>query len=187
MELGIYTFGDIHTDPVQGTTVSPEQNTQDLLERARLADEVGLHYFGVGEHHRPDYSVTSPSTVLAAIAAPDEADQGGECRHGAEHRGPCPGVPAVRHHRPHQPGPRRADGRPRQLHRVLPPRRQSGRLRHTLRRAKLDLLLKLNEQERITWRGNFRPDLDDALILPRPFRAEDGGRELDIWIAIGGT
>lgn len=60
MELGIFTFGDIHRDPVNGTVVSPEQNIQDLLERARLADEVGLSYFGVGEHHRPDYSVTSP-------------------------------------------------------------------------------------------------------------------------------
>lgn len=69
MELGIFTFGDIHRDPVSGARVSPEQNVQDLLERARLADQVGLHYFGVGEHHRPDYSVTSPSTVLAAVAA----------------------------------------------------------------------------------------------------------------------
>nr|WP_246223598.1 LLM class flavin-dependent oxidoreductase [Pseudarthrobacter psychrotolerans] len=49
--------------------MSPEQNHQDLLERARLADQVGLHHFGVGEHHRADYSVTSPSTVLAAVAA----------------------------------------------------------------------------------------------------------------------
>ena len=69
MELGVFTFGDIHRDSVGGTRVSPEQNLQDLLERARLADQVGLHYFGVGEHHRADYSVTSPSTVLAAVAA----------------------------------------------------------------------------------------------------------------------
>ncbi|HJW01274.1 MAG TPA: hypothetical protein VJ617_19470 [Arthrobacter sp.] len=44
MELGIFTFGDIHRDPVHGSTVSPEQNTQDLLERARLADGSGVTY-----------------------------------------------------------------------------------------------------------------------------------------------
>src|SRR5688500_1193924 len=69
MELGIFTFGDIHADPVSGVAVSPEQNTLDLLERARLADQVGLHYIGVGEHHRPDYSVSARSVVLAAAAA----------------------------------------------------------------------------------------------------------------------
>lgn len=44
MELGIFSFGDIHRDPVRGTAVSPEQNTRDLLERARLAGQVGLHF-----------------------------------------------------------------------------------------------------------------------------------------------
>ena len=63
MDLGLITFADLA--PGQ----SPEQRMRNLLEEARLADEVGLTVFGVGEHHRPDYLVSSPATVLAAIAA----------------------------------------------------------------------------------------------------------------------
>ena len=69
MELGIYSFGDVHPDPVTGARVSAQQRMADLLERARLADEVGLDYFGIGEHHRADYAVSSTIPVLAAAAA----------------------------------------------------------------------------------------------------------------------
>lgn len=67
-QLGLYTFGDLTPDPVSGLTVSPQQRVKDLLEEAELADQVGLDVFGVGEHHRPDYLVSSPPTVLAAMA-----------------------------------------------------------------------------------------------------------------------
>ncbi|MDD0859916.1 LLM class flavin-dependent oxidoreductase [Arthrobacter alpinus] len=69
MELGVYSFGDVHQNPVTGEQVSPQQRMADLLERARLADEVGLDYFGLGEHHRPEYAISSPIPVLAAAAA----------------------------------------------------------------------------------------------------------------------
>ena len=69
MELGLYTFGDVHPDPVSGATVSPGQRLRDVLERVRLAEEVGLDYVGIGEHHRPDYAISSPSTVIAAALA----------------------------------------------------------------------------------------------------------------------
>ena len=63
MDLGLVTFADLA--PGQ----APVERMQNLLEEARLADELGLKVFGVGEHHRPDYLVSSPATVLAAIAA----------------------------------------------------------------------------------------------------------------------
>jgi alkanesulfonate monooxygenase SsuD/methylene tetrahydromethanopterin reductase-like flavin-dependent oxidoreductase (luciferase family) len=63
MELGVYTFAEL-TDE----TVGAEQRLRNLLEEIRLADEVGLDVFGVGEHHRPDFAVSSPATVLAAAA-----------------------------------------------------------------------------------------------------------------------
>ena len=69
MEFGIYSFGDVHPDPLGGPTVSPEKQLANTIERVRLADDAGLDYFGVGEHHRPDYAISAPATVLAAAAS----------------------------------------------------------------------------------------------------------------------
>src|SRR5437764_1619287 len=63
MDLGLVTFADLYPG------VSAEERMRDLLEEGRLADELGLKVFAVGEHHRPDYLVSSPTTALAAIAA----------------------------------------------------------------------------------------------------------------------
>src|SRR5579872_6106218 len=66
MELGLATFADLAAGK------SPEQRMRELLEEAELADQLGLDVFAVGEHHRPDFLVSSPATVLAAIAARTE-------------------------------------------------------------------------------------------------------------------
>src|SRR5437870_9784924 len=63
MELGIYTFAELTSDEI-----SPQQRLRDLLEEIELADQVGLDVFGVGEHHRPDFAVSTPAVVLAAAA-----------------------------------------------------------------------------------------------------------------------
>ena len=63
MDLGLVTFADLNP------RLSAVERMRNLLEEARLADELGLTVFAVGEHHRPDYLVSSPATVLAAIAA----------------------------------------------------------------------------------------------------------------------
>ena len=63
MELGVYTFADVRGE------ITPERRFAQLLEEAEVADSVGLDVFGVGEHHRPDYAVSSPAVALAAIAA----------------------------------------------------------------------------------------------------------------------
>ncbi|MBD0863329.1 LLM class flavin-dependent oxidoreductase [Gordonia sp. zg691] len=68
LELGLDTFGDI-TAESDGTLRSGAQTLRDLLEQAVLADEVGVDFLGVGEHHRADYSVSAPEVVLGAIAA----------------------------------------------------------------------------------------------------------------------
>lgn len=182
MELGIFSFGDIHRNPVTGEQVSPARNTADLLERARLADEVGLAYFGIGEHHRPDYSVSSPSTILAAAAAQTKNIHVGSAVTVLSTEDP------VRVFQQFATIDLISQGRA-----ELTAGRGSfiesyplfgARLEDydALYEEKIGLLLELNRTERVTWRGNFRPDLDDALILPRPFN-----RELDIWIATGGT
>ncbi|APX25709.1 MAG: LLM class flavin-dependent oxidoreductase [Rhodobacteraceae bacterium] len=69
MELGLYTFGDVGTNPVTGERVDARKRLNDLVEEIRVADEVGLDIFGLGEHHRPNYAVSSPATVLAAASS----------------------------------------------------------------------------------------------------------------------
>src|SRR5499427_3164652 len=68
MELGIYTFGDITPDPNTGRAISTAQRYAEILAAAKLADEAGLHVFGVREHHRLDLPISSPAVVMAAIA-----------------------------------------------------------------------------------------------------------------------
>jgi probable LLM family oxidoreductase len=69
MELGIYTFGELTPDTATGRAISPEERLRNLVEEIELADQVGLDVFGIGEHHRPDFTVSSPAVVLAAGAA----------------------------------------------------------------------------------------------------------------------
>ena len=68
IELGLDTFGDATID-AEGNALSQAQAIRDLVTQAELADQVGLAFIGVGEHHRPDFSVSAPEVVLAAIAA----------------------------------------------------------------------------------------------------------------------
>jgi probable LLM family oxidoreductase len=68
MEIGICTFGDVGTHPVTKEKIEPYQRLKNLLEEIELADQLGLDVFAVGEHHRPDYAISSPTTVLAAAA-----------------------------------------------------------------------------------------------------------------------
>src|ERR1043166_132072 len=68
IELGLDTFGDV-TDGPDGKPLPAAQVIRNLVEEAVLADQVGVDFIGVGEHHRADFAVSSPEMVLAAIAA----------------------------------------------------------------------------------------------------------------------
>ncbi len=68
LELGLDTFGDVTTDAA-GARISHAASIRNLVEQAVLADEVGVDFFGVGEHHRDDFAVSAPEVVLAAIAS----------------------------------------------------------------------------------------------------------------------
>ncbi|MCK9919365.1 LLM class flavin-dependent oxidoreductase [Microbacteriaceae bacterium K1510] len=68
IELGLDTFGDI-TDGPDGKPLAAAQVIRNLVDEAVLADEVGIDFIGVGEHHRADFAVSSPEMVLAAIAS----------------------------------------------------------------------------------------------------------------------
>ena len=67
-ELGIFHFGELAPDPSTGRPPAPGTRIRELIEQAKVADEVGLDIFAVGEHHRGDFAVSAPAVVLAAMA-----------------------------------------------------------------------------------------------------------------------
>lgn len=67
LKFGLDTFGDISGDG-QGGKLTAAQTIRNIVEQAKLADELGIHNINVGEHHRDDFSVSAPDTVLAGIA-----------------------------------------------------------------------------------------------------------------------
>lgn len=68
LELGLDTFGDV-THDADGVALPYDQVIRNIVDQAVLADQLGLAFFGVGEHHREDFAVTAPEVVLAAIAS----------------------------------------------------------------------------------------------------------------------
>lgn len=186
MELGVYSFGDVHADPVTGALVSSQQRMADLLERARLADEVGLDYFGIGEHHRADYAVSSTIPVLAAAAAQTKRIKVGSAVTVLSTEDP------VRVYQQFATLDLLSGGRAEvtagrgSFIESYPLFGANLNDYEELYEEKIDLLLALNaagnKEEPITWSGKFRPALDQATIYPRPVN-----NNLDIWIATGGT
>src|SRR4051794_7110632 len=67
IELGLDTFGDITEGP-EGKPLHAAQVIRNVVEEAVLADQIGVDFIGVGEHHRADFAISSPETVLATIA-----------------------------------------------------------------------------------------------------------------------
>src|ERR687891_1520728 len=71
-EIGIMTFGEMTEDPATGRLPSPRQRVRETIEQAKVADEVDLDVFGVGEHHRSDFVGWAPTILLAAAAEATE-------------------------------------------------------------------------------------------------------------------
>lgn len=67
MQLGLYSFAENTADG--GVVQTPAERLRDLLEEIELADQLGLDFYGLGEHHRPDFVASAPVTILAAAAA----------------------------------------------------------------------------------------------------------------------
>ena len=76
LSLGIDTFGDV-TRRADGTLTPQDQVLREVVAEGVLADQVGVDFIGIGEHHRDDFAVSSPEMVLAAIAGADQAHQAG--------------------------------------------------------------------------------------------------------------
>jgi len=67
IEFGLDTFGDVGSDD-SGNPISAAQSIRDTVDQAILADELGIDHFNIGEHHRSDFAISAPDTVLAGIA-----------------------------------------------------------------------------------------------------------------------
>src|SRR3954454_7344690 len=183
MELGLYTFAELTPDAVTGRTVTAEQRLRDLLEEVELADQVGLDVFGVGEHHRPDFAVSSPAVVLAAAAARTSTIRLTSAVTVLSSAGP------VRVFQDFATLDLISGGRAEIM---------AGRGSFIesfplfgydlddyddLFAEKLELLLAIRASERVTWRGSkHRAAIEDRGVYPRPVQDP-----LPVWIAVGGT
>jgi probable LLM family oxidoreductase len=182
MELGLVTFADMQPESSRGRGINGHQRLKDLLEEIQLADQLELDVFGVGEHHRPDYAVSSPTVVLGAAAAitkniklasavtvlssddPVRVFQqfatidllsGGRAEIMAGRGSFIESFPLFGY----------------DLHDY-----------DELFTEKLDLLLQLNKSEVISWKGKHRPSIPNLGVYPRPYQTS-----IPIWLAAGGS
>ena len=180
-ELGVYHFGELTPDPTTGAMMNPGVHLRHLVEQATVADQVGLDVFGVGEHHRTDFAVSAPAVVLAAMAQATDNIKLSSAVTVLSSDDP------VRVFQQFATVDLLSEGRAEII---------AGRGSYTesfplfgydlsqyneLFAEKLDLLLKLRDENPINWEGQLRPPLIDGDVTPRP------DRQIPVWIAVGGT
>ncbi len=179
MELGLATFADV------APGASPERvagRLRELLEEIEAADRLGLEVFGVGEHHRRDYSVSAPTVALAAAAARTEKIRLTSAVTVLSSADPVSVFEEFA-----------------TLDLLSGGRAEimAGRGSFTesfplfgydlddydeLFAEKLELLLALRDSESVSWSGRHRASLHEAAVYPRPLQ-----QPLPVWIAVGGT
>ncbi|MEV0677380.1 LLM class flavin-dependent oxidoreductase [Actinosynnema sp. NPDC050436] len=170
MQLGLLSFADRHPDPVTGEQVSVADALAQQLERIKLADELGLGFYGLGEHHLENYASSNPATVLAAAASITDRITLGSAVTVLSTEDP------VRVYQQFTTLDQLSRGRAELL---------AGRGSFTesfplfgarledydeLFDEKLALLIQLDRENPITWSGNFRSPLENAHVYPRPYR-----------------
>ena len=181
MELGIGMFGDNHYDE-HGKPLPAGERLRELIEEIKLMDEVGIDFFGIGEHHRPDYAVSVPEVVLAAAASVTKTIKLGSAVTVLSSSDP------VRIYQSFATLDQLSNGRAELMAgrgsfiESFPLYGYNLNNYNELFEEKLELLLQINQQERITWKGKFRAPLQDQIVLPRAVN-----NHLNMWVAVGGT
>lgn len=181
LEFGLYTLGDHLMNPENGTKLSYEQRIRQIIEMSQLAEQAGLDVFAVGESHQEHFTTQAHSVVLGAIA------QATSSMKISSSSSIISAADPVRVFEDFATLDLISQGRAELV---------AGRGSRTglfelfgldindydaLFEEKLDLLMQLNAKDRITWSGQFRPDLHNMKIFPRP--VDD---YLPIWRAVGG-
>ncbi len=181
MEIGISMFGDNHFDAA-GKPQPVGQRLRELIEEIKLMDELGLDFFGIGEHHRPDYSVSTPEIILAAAATVTKRIKLGSAVTVLSSADP------VRVYQQFATIDQLSNGRAEitagrgSFTESFPVYGYNLKDYDALFSEKLDLLQQINEKDPVTWSGKFRAALSNQTILPRAFNST-----LPIWVAVGGT
>lgn len=181
MELGVGMFGDLHINS-RGETYPASKRLPELIEEIKLMDETGLDFYGIGEHHRPDYAVSVPEIVLAAAATVTKNIKLGSAVSVLSSSDPVKLYQSFATLDLISKG--RAElvaGRGSFIE-SFPLFGYNLQDYDELFEEKLDLLLQINDNNPITWKGKFRPALKEQPVLPRAVNDK-----LDIWVAVGGT
>lgn len=181
MEIGLYSLGDHILNPLTGERVSQQQRINEIIELAKLADEAGLDVFGLGESHQTYFTTQAHTVVLGAIAQATKNIKISSSSTVLSVSDP------VRVYEDFSTIDLISDGRAE----IVAGRGSRVGAYHLLGvdlqdyedifEEKLALLKQINEEERITWEGEYRAPLDNAEILPQP---KEG--RLPIWRAVGG-
>ncbi len=181
MELGIGLFGDLTFDRNTHQFQPASKRLNEIVEQIKLADELGIDLVSLGEHHRPDYVISSTEIVLAALAGVTKNITLGS---GVTVLSSADPVKVYQDYAT-------LDLLSNQRAEIMAGRGsfiESFPLfgydlkdYKELFEEKLDLLLYLNKNKVITWNGKYRASLVNQTIYPRP------EREIPIWIAVGGT
>jgi len=170
MELGILSLSDLQANPRTGRPFDAGQRIDEIIGYAVLADRLGLDAFGLGEHHGLEFAVSSPAVVLSAIAARTSAIRLASAVTVLSVLDPVrvyqdfATVDLISHGRAEIIAGRSAFTEPFELFGADLSDYDA------LFTEKLDLLLRLRDQPRVTWSGRFRPPLKDAPISPRAYQ-----------------
>lgn len=181
LEFGLDTFGDV-TSGADGALLPHAQVIRDVIAQAVLADEVGIDFFGVGEHHRADFAISSPETVLAAIATRTSRIRLGSAVTVLSSDDP------IRVFQRFATVDAASNGRAEVIlgrgsfTESFPLFGYDLRQYETLFEEKLDLFAALINGGPVSWQGSFRPPLKDQQVFPP---TESG--VLKTWIGVGGS
>jgi probable LLM family oxidoreductase len=182
MQIGIDSFAGNSPDPVTGHLTDPAQRLANLLGEIELADQVGLDHFGLGEHHRADFLDSAPAVILAAAAARTRRIRLTSAVTVLSAADP------VRVFQAFSTLDLLSGGRAEMIVgrgsfiEAFPLFGLDLDDYESLFTEKLDLLLKLREENPIHWSGKHRPPLTGQGVYPRPLQ-----KRLPIWLGVGGT
>lgn len=181
MEFGLYSIGDHLLNPHTGLKLSAEERIKELIEASKLADKAGLDVFAVGESHQEHFTTQAHTVILGAIAQATKNIKVSSSATVLSVSDP------VRVYEDFSTLDLISSGR---VEIVAGRGSRIGaydllgydvRDYDELFEEKLELLMQLNEEERVTWSGQFRASLTNARVLPQPKNGQ-----LPIWRAVGG-
>lgn len=182
MEIGISTFVETTPDVKSGEVISHAQRIRDVVEEIVLADQVGLDVFGVGEHHREDFAASSPAIILAAAASQTKKIRLTSAVTVLSSADPVrvfqdfATLDAISNGRAEIMAGRGS------FIESFPLFGYDLKDYDELFEEKLELLLKIRDSEKVSWKGGHRPAIHNLGVYPRPVQ-----NPLPIWIGSGGN